>query len=1319
MTTVDRRVVDMQFNNSSFDRGVSGTLGLLERLKQSLTFTGAGRGVQELGASMDQLEQQPGRISGAFVAMSTVAITALANITNRAVDAGINVGKALTVKPLMDGFREYELNMNSIQTILSNTKDKGENLKTVTAALDELNEYADQTIYNFAEMTRNIGTFTAAGVGLDESTAAIKGIANMAAISGSNSQQASAAMYQLSQAMAQGYAGLQDWNSVVNAGMGGELLQKTLWETGKALGTFTESPVGETFQEWKDAGGSFRKSLESGWLTTDVMSTAFGAIGGELDEAALKAKGFTDEQAKAMVALGKTGIAAATEMKTATQVIQTIQEVAGSGWAKTWQLIIGDFSQAKKLWTNVGNTLLEPIEKMADARNKLFQDWGKMGGRTALFDGLQNGFEALLSVLRPIRDGFRDIFPPMTAKRLVELTEGFRDFTAGLILSDETSEKLRGTFAGIFSVFKIFWNLLRIGTGIFMGLVGAIFPASNGFLALTSGAGGFLKYISDLLSGVEVFNGQLSFTKTMGERVASVWERFKPIFEGVKKALRPLIDGIAEVTSGFGEAFSEGLGSGSFDTILDMINTGLLGGIALLLKKFFSEGFGIDIGGGLLEGLKDTFGALTDHLGAMTAEVKSNALLKIAGAVAVLALAVVMLAGIDSEALTKSLTAITVGMAQLLTALYIISNITGPLAAVKMVAIANAMLILSFALLVLSTAVKKMSELSWEELARGLVGIGGALGIMVGAMTLLSKQKGGVLRASFSILIISGALNVLAEAVDAFSDFSWRKLGKGLLGVAVALGIMVAALWLMPPSSVLNGVGLLLVATAMKQLAKSIKSFGGMTIEEIAKGLGFLAGALLTLAGGLYLMSGTLMGSVSLMAAALALRMLVPVLIQMGEMDIMTMVKSLGFLAAVFIVIGLGALIMAPIIPVLIGLGVALLMLGAGLALIGVAGLAFATSMSIIAVSGVAAAAGITAVLTAIIDLIPRTARALGVGFVVFAQTIAASAPVLVGAFFKVVEVILDNIIKLAPKIGEAFTVLIRIGARVIRDNAGVISDAGFFVLITFLERLRDNIGGIADVATDLILEWMKAIDRNRPRLIQQGTTMIINYINELAKAIDKNAPALGRAGANLGIAIVTGMAKGLWEARNVVMEKAREVAQQAINAVKEKFQIFSPSRAFAELGYLGGLGLGKGFTDSEGKVKKDSAHMASAALETVKATMSKVPDILEGDKAFRPVISPVLDLDALTKKANSIDGLLGANPLNPSLSLSHAGSISESMSSTRERRKGELAASPTTFIQNNNSPKSLPAAEIYRNTKTLLKDKDRKSFGFDEWRPS
>ena len=197
--TVDERVVEMRFDNAQFERNVQTSMSTLDKLKQKLNLSGAAKGLNNIDTAAKKVDMNGlGRgietVSAKFSALQVMGVTALANITNSAVNAGKRMVSALTLDPVMSGYNEYETQMNAIQTILANTQKEGTNVKVVNKALDELNTYADKTIYNFTEMTRNIGTFTAAGVKLDTSVSAIKGIANLAAVSGSNSQQASTAM---------------------------------------------------------------------------------------------------------------------------------------------------------------------------------------------------------------------------------------------------------------------------------------------------------------------------------------------------------------------------------------------------------------------------------------------------------------------------------------------------------------------------------------------------------------------------------------------------------------------------------------------------------------------------------------------------------------------------------------------------------------------------------------------------------------------------------------------------------------------------------------------------------------------------------------------------------------------------------------------------------------------------------------------------------------------------------------------------------------------------------------------------------------------
>ena len=362
--TVDERVVSMQFDNKQFEANVQTSMSTLDKLKQKLNFEGASKGLENVNAAaknvnMSGLSSAVETVSMKFSALQVMAVTALANITNSAINAGKRIVHALTIAPITTGFQEYELKMNSVQTIMAST---GESLETVNEYLEELNKYADKTIYSFSDMTSNIGKFTNAGVKLEDAVMAIKGISNEAAVSGANANEASHAMYNFAQALSAGYVKLIDWKSIENANMATVEFKNQLIQTAVELGTLIEVD-GKYKSTTTDLNGNvsklftstsmFNESLSSQWMTTEVLVETL--------------KDYADETTD----IGKKAYAAAQDVKTFTQLFDTLKEAAQSGWAQTWELIIGDFDEAKEFLTGLSNTFGGIIDAMSEARNKL------------------------------------------------------------------------------------------------------------------------------------------------------------------------------------------------------------------------------------------------------------------------------------------------------------------------------------------------------------------------------------------------------------------------------------------------------------------------------------------------------------------------------------------------------------------------------------------------------------------------------------------------------------------------------------------------------------------------------------------------------------------------------------------------------------------------------------------------------------------------------------------------------------------------------------------------------------------------------------
>lgn len=1270
-TTVDERVVEMRFDNKQFEQNIQTSLSSLDKLKKSLNLEGAAKGLETVNDAANKCSGNMSPLSNAvetvrvrFSALEVMAITALQNITNSALAAGKNLVSAFTIDPIKTGFEEYETQINAVQTILANTSSKGTTLDQVNNALDELNHYADMTIYNFTEMTRNIGTFTAAGVDLDTSVAAIKGIANLAAVSGSNSQQASTAMYQLSQALAAGTVKLQDWNSVVNAGMGGQVFQDALKETAKVHGIAIDEMI-------KDEG-SFRETLSKGWLTSDILTETLAKFTGDLNEDQLRTMGYTDDQIKSIMEMGKTANDAATKVKTFTQLFDTLKEAAQSGWTQSWEIIVGDFEEAKELLTEVSDTFSAVINASADARNKMLQDWKDLGGRTMMIEAVKNVFEGLVSVAKPVREAFNEIFPPMTGKQLAEITERIRDLTAKFKMGEESSKNLKNTFKGVFAVLDIVGQAFKAVAGGVGELIGLFLPAGNGVLSLTGSFGEYLVKLDETVKKTDIFGKAVStvvdivktvitFVKTAGEKVKEFgkaagekfdfpgFELFHSFLERVHDRMAQIGDGAGKMKSGvivafemMGEALekckflkvmealwtavkviaggiadavgtmmgtlAEKLGNADFSGVLDILNSIAVGGIALSVSKFLKsvteplEGLNGVLEGvtGILDGVRGCFEAYQTNL-------KAGTLLKIGAAIALLAGSIVAISLIDSDKLSASLGAITVLFANLLGAMAIFNKISSDTGKVSKAC--TAMIAMSVAVSILAGALKKVSDLDWGELARGLVGIAGLTTIVVASSKAMASSQKQVMKGATSLIIFGAAIKILASACEDLSKLQWDELGRGLTGVGVlfaeiavflrvakfngkmistATGIVILsaamkvlasackdfgqmewseigkglagiggllaelavftnlagnakhvmstgvaliaigaamkifasavkdfgqlqwdeigrgltamggalaevaiAVNLMPKNMIGIGTGLVIVGGALEIIANCMSKFGGMQWEEIGRGLTVMGGALAELAISLNFMKGTLGGSAALLVASGALAVLAPVLSILGALSWEAIAKGLISIAGAFTIIGVAGAVLTPLVPTILALSGAFALIGVGVLTIGAGLLATGTGLS-----------------------------ALAIGFTALATAGAAGATAIVAALTVIVTGIAGLIPAVLTKVGEGIIAI----CKVIAAGAPAIGEAVKAVVLTLIDVFVSCVPQLADGALQLVVGVLAALVTYTPQIVDLAFKFLIGILDGIAS----NLPSLIKAGVDVLVAFFAGIVDAL-----------------------------------------------------------------------------------------------------------------------------------------------------------------------------------------------
>ena len=1377
-TTIDERVVEMRFDNKQFESNVQTSLSTLDRLKKSLNLSGAAKGFDEIDSAskkvnMNGLANAVESVRLKFSALEVMAVTALANITNSALNAGKRIVSALTIDPIKTGFQEYETQIGAVQTILANTQHEGTNLQQVNRALDELNTYADKTIYNFTEMTRNIGTFTAAGVNLQTSVDSIKGIANLAAVSGSTSQQASTAMYQLSQALAAGKVSLMDWNSVVNAGMGGKVFQDALVRTSELLGTGAKNAI--------NMYGSFRESLTKGeWLTTEVLTETLKQFAGAYSEADLIQQGFSESQAKEIAQMAKTAEEAATKVKTFTQLWDTLKESAQSGWTATWEILIGDFEEAKDLLSEVSETIGNVIGEAAQARNDLlsgglssgwkqllnqgiadeagyiesiqevarksgdafdkmvadsdnFSDALKKGlqegvissdtlsdavhnlrdkmtgmsqeerkaagytsemveqiekldeglkngsvsmdeftekilkpsGRENLIQSIWNAAKGLMSVIAPIKEAFRDIFPPMTSEQLYAFTEALRNLTERMKLSETTSENLKRTFKGLFAVLDIIKQAVTAVFNAVGSLLGGVGDLGAGILGVTGTFGDWLVKLDEFIKQGDVFNKVLGtivsviktvatairdFVKVVAEKIAfpgfelfhSLLERlharmsqigdaaggmkssvssafeamgnalancqFMQLLQAIWDAVKAIAGGIADAMGKVGSSLIDSIGNADFSGVIDLLNGISFGAIAVGITKFVGAiKEQLDSIGSIKESFIGILDSVRGCFEAYQSQLQAGTLLKIASAIAILVASLVALSLIDSAKLSAALGAITVLFADLMASMAIFNKISGMASGVirsttAMLAISTSVLILASALKklgdldakqlatgltgvvgltatmivaakslskggptiikgasqmvifaaaikVLASACEDLSALDWEGLAKGLVGVGvllaevslfmntakfsgqsvttatgivilsGAIKILASAcedfaqmnwgeigrgltsigivlaeivaFTRLTGNAQHVIATSAALIGIGAAMKILAAAVKDFSAMNWSELAVGLVGMAGALAAVTIAVNFMPKNMIAIGTGLIAVSTALLIMASALENMGGMEWNEIAKGLVALGGSLGIMAVGLRAMTGTLSGSAAMLVAASALAILTPVLSILGAMSWTAIVKGLVSLAGAFTVIGVAGAVLTPLVPTILGLSGAMALIGVAVLGLGAGLLAAGTGLS-----------------------------AIAVGFTALAAAGTAGATAVVASLTVIITGIADLIPAIVAKIGEAIVEF----CKVIANSAGEIGNAVKEVVLTLVDVLVECVPAIADGALKLIAGVLEALVQYTPQIVDSLFQFLIGVLEGIAR----NLPGLIQAAIDVLMAFFAGIVDAL-----------------------------------------------------------------------------------------------------------------------------------------------------------------------------------------------
>lgn len=943
--SIDRMNTDVASKTATTSSILSRLKGIFQKADNHQGFPNSIKSIDGLNSKVSGFDASP--LSNAFAkAASSVQNSlsimdiALGNVLGGMIQKSLSFAGQF-FRGYGDGLAEYKNKLGSIQTIMTNTEweipDSSVRMRRVSSALETLNDYADKTIYSFADMTKNIGTFTAAGVSLDKSAIAIKGISNLAAASGSDTNQASMAMYQLSQALASGRVALQDWNSVVNAGMGGKLFQDRLTQTAEKMG------------HARDMTKSFRDSLKDGWLTSEVLLETL--------------REFSEDQSM---------LDAATKVKSFGQLVDTVQEAIGSGWATTWEYFLGGFEEAKNMWTKIGDlvnpfisddqgkyydSVLEMERSLGNYRNAMLKTWKDLGGQQSWFNTIENSFAIVFNSLTNLRKGFRDIIGTYkdSAQALYQVTLKLEEFTSKI----RNWQALQDTMVAIGRAFG----------AVFTGVLSVIGNVAKGMASVAGSANGFLFIIQDVAKGIEKFftalksekmqAGFIKLGQTIGNVLGILGSLFRiaaSIVTSFFKAFAPSGNGsgflafmtLLEKVTGAIRKFVEGIehaiqSSNPFKTVFEFLAAGVKGflsifdklisklskmngisldGIVNSIKKLFSPS-NIKGGDALVNTVKGIFTSLSSAVKEGIGVFKKN--LSIFNLSDILKTMLVGFAGFKAFKMFKGgddkgggfLSPILDPIKELVEkGDEIVSKVSGVLDGLKDAISsfttgikAGTLLMIATAITMLAVSMKVLAGMSSEEIVRAALGIATVSYILTAAMKRLAGMEKIPPSTAISMIGFALAIKIMVKAMRELSTLNENQLVKSAGGVAAASLILVTSMKLLSKVDKIKVGAFKLIAfvLAIRILVKSMAELAKYDYEDLKRAVTSIGALMLSLSTAMRIMNNVkikLSAILGLVVFVYAIKQLVNALIDVSMIDyteMVTGVQGIGFLFAALV----------------------------------------------------------------------------------------------------------------------------------------------------------------------------------------------------------------------------------------------------------------------------------------------------------------------------------------------------------------------------------------------------------------------------------
>lgn len=215
-------------------------------------------------------------------------------------------------------------------------------------------------------------------------------------------------------------------------------------------------------------------------------------------------------------------------------------------------------------------------------------------------------------------------------------------------------------------------------------------------------------------------------------------------------------------------------------------------------------------------------------------------------------------------------------------------------------------------------------------------------------------------------------------------------------------------------------------------------------------------------------------------------------------------------------------------------------------------------------------------------------------------NAVTANAPQLIGTATLILTTLVNGLAAQLPTLIPAALSMVMALVSGLASNAGQLLNSGMQLLLGLVQGIMNALPQLIAQAPTIIGNLAGSIAANLPQILDTGVQILVSLANGLDSAIPQligQIPAIVTALWNaftsvnwgeVGLNIISGIAAGLAGAAGQLVDAAVNAANNALNWVKDKLGIHSPSRVFRDqVGIMMGRGIAEGIDDSQAYVDR------------------------------------------------------------------------------------------------------------------------------------